>query len=151
VLFRSETRSTNKLTAAEQVVIGPQRTSKRDYSTLVSALQTLGYSVPGFVATAVITLDGHPIAQVTIDDLEISALFGYLSSIQRGVLHTLDQANWGSYEDTVITSSDRHILLRLIDNNREVLHVLVTTKESDPIENLAVMTNVEEAIGAALR
>jgi CheY-like chemotaxis protein/predicted regulator of Ras-like GTPase activity (Roadblock/LC7/MglB family) len=142
---------THKLTPEEQVGTGPQRTSKRDYSTLVSALQTLGYSVPGFVATAVITLDGHPIAQVTIDDLDISPLFGYLSSIQRGVSRALDQAAWGSYEDTVITSGDRHILLRLIDNRREVLHVLITTKESDPIENLAVMTNVEEAIGAALR
>jgi len=146
-----ESRSTNKLTAAEQVVIGPQRTAKRDYSILVSALQTLGYSVPGFIATAVITLDGHPIAQVTIDDLDISSLFGHLSGIQLGVLRTLDQAEWGSYEDMVITSADRHILLRLIDNNRRVLHVLVTTKESDPVANLNVMTNVEEAIGAALR
>ncbi len=148
---KKEGRPTNKLTAVEQVGVSPQRTSKRNYSTLVSALQTLGYSVPGFVATAVITLDGHPIAQVTIDDLDVSPLFGYLSSIQRRVLRTLDQADWGNYEDMVITSGDRHILLRLIDNNREVLHVLITTKESDPIENLAVMTNVEEAIGAALR
>lgn len=146
-----ERRPTNKLTAMEQVGVSPQRTSKRNYATLVSALQTLGYSVPGFIATAVITLDGHPIAQVTIDDLDISPLFDYLSSIQRRVLRTLDQADWGDYEDMIIASGDRHILLRLIDNNREVLHVLITTKESDPIENLAVMINVEEAIGAALR
>jgi predicted regulator of Ras-like GTPase activity (Roadblock/LC7/MglB family) len=146
-----EGQPTNKLPPEEQVDVSPQRTSKRDYSTLVSALQTLGYSVSGFMATAVITMDGHPIAQVTIDDLDISPLFGYLSSIQRRVLRTLDQADWGDYQDMIIASGDRRILLRLIDNNREILHVLITTKESDPIENLAVMSNVEEAIGAALR
>src|SRR5579883_548274 len=47
---------------------------KRNYPALAAALQTLGYSVPGFIAAAVVGLDGSPIAQVTMDDTDISPL-----------------------------------------------------------------------------
>src|SRR5215467_9891179 len=81
-----EPQQTAKLFAVEQVDAGisPRRTSRRNYATLVSALQTLGYSMPGFIATAVLTLDGHPIAQVTVDDLDISSLYGSFSSVLQG-------------------------------------------------------------------
>lgn len=128
----------------------PKRTLKRNYSTLVSALQTLGYSVPGFVATAVVTLDGHPIAQVAVDDLDISPLYGYLSTILQGVLLSLEHVKWGGYEDAVITSVDRYILLRLVGNDSEDFHVLITTREADPVESLKMMANVAEAIAVAL-
>ena len=130
---------------------GPPRTAKRNYSTLVSALQTLGYSIPGFVATAVITLEGQPIAQVAVDDLDISPLYGYFSTILQEVLRSLAHVGWDNYEDTVITSSDRHLLLRFIGNAKDIFQVLITTREADPLESLEMMANVGEAISAALR
>src|SRR5262249_54831354 len=48
--------------------------AKRNYAALVSALQTLGYSIVGFIAAAVVSIDGHPMAQVAVDDLDISNL-----------------------------------------------------------------------------
>jgi len=128
----------------------PKRALKRNYSTLVSGLQTLGYSIPGFVATAVVTLDGHPIAQVAVDDLDISPLYGYFSTVLQGVLYSLERVNWGDYEDTVITSVNRHILLRLVGNDSEAFHVLITTHEADPLGSLEMMANVAGAIAAAL-
>jgi len=147
-----ERQPSAKLPTVEQVDTGlsPRRTSRRNYTTLVSALQTLGYSVPGFIATAVLTLDGHPIAQVTVDDLDISALFGYFSSILQAILHSLDRLGAGNYEETVITSADRHIFLRLLDSNRGIYHVLITTHESDQAAGLNMMANVEAAIDAVL-
>jgi DNA-binding response OmpR family regulator/predicted regulator of Ras-like GTPase activity (Roadblock/LC7/MglB family) len=148
-----EPQPTAELPPVEQVNTGisPRRTSRRNYATLVSALQTLGYSIPGFIATAVLTLDGNPIAQVTVDDLDISSLFGYLSSILQGILHALDQLGGGDYEETIITGADRHIFLRLLDSNKGIFHVLITTSGSDPAAGLKVMANVEAAIDAALQ
>lgn len=147
-----ERQQTAKLPTVEPVSTGisPPRTARRNYATLVSALQTLGYAVPGFIATAVLTLDGHPIAQVTVDDLDISTLLGYFSSILQAILHSLDQLGGGNYEETVITSADRHIFLRLLDSTRGIFHVLITTHESDAAAVLKVMANVEAAIEAAL-
>ena len=130
---------------------GASRAVKRNYSTLVSALQTLGYSISGFVATAVITLEGQPIAQVAIDDLDISSMYGYFSTILQGALRSLDHVGGGNYEDTMITSSDRYLLLRFIGNAKDIFQVLITTREADPLASLEMMANVEEAISAALR
>jgi predicted regulator of Ras-like GTPase activity (Roadblock/LC7/MglB family) len=138
------------LTNMEKLTAPPPRSAKRNYPSLVAALQTLGYSITGFIATAVVGLDGQPIAQVTIDDIDISALCGYFSSILRGVVGSLQEGGWGDYEDTVITSANRHILIRLVGSDKDAFHVLVTARESEPSESLEVMANVEAAIATAL-
>lgn len=127
-----------------------QRTGRRNYSALVGALQTLGYSIPGFVASAVVSMDGQPIAQVAVDDLDISLMCGHFTSILQGVLLSLDQGAWGNFEDTIITSLTHHILLRFLGSDRDAFQVLITTRESDAAESLKIMTNVEAAIVSAL-
>ncbi|HET7639730.1 MAG TPA: hypothetical protein VFK47_13470, partial [Ktedonobacteraceae bacterium] len=124
---------------------------KRNYPALVAALQTVGYSITGFIAAAVVNLDGQPIAQVAIDDLDISPMCLHFSRVLQGALQSLAESNWGKYEDTIITSADRHILLRIVGSDKEAFQVLITTRESEPAESLEVMANVEGAIGAALR
>lgn len=127
-----------------------QRSAKRNYTALVAALQTLGYSITGFVAAAVVGLDGQPIAQVAIDDLDIAPLCKHFSQLLQSALLALGASQWGEYQDTVISSADRHILLRLVGNERAAFQVLITTREADPLESLAIMVNVEGAIEAAL-
>ncbi|MGB8343510.1 MAG: response regulator [Ktedonobacteraceae bacterium] len=126
------------------------RPVKRNYAALVAALQTLGYSITGFMAVAVVGLDGQPIAQVAIDDLDIAPLCKYFSQLLQNALLALDASQWGEYQDTVITSADRHILLRLVGTEKTTFQVLITTHEADPQESLAIMVNVEGAIEAAL-
>jgi DNA-binding response OmpR family regulator/predicted regulator of Ras-like GTPase activity (Roadblock/LC7/MglB family) len=123
--------------------------SKRNYPALAAALQTLGYSVPGFVAAAVVGLDGTPVAQVTMDDTDISLLCAHLSSVARAALQTLEDGD--DYEHVVITSHDRYTLLRLVGKKRDFLQVLITGRETDPAQSLEVMTNVEAAITATLQ
>ncbi len=130
--------------------VHPQRAGKRNYSALVGALQSLGYSIAGFVATAVVSMDGQPIAQVAVDDLDISLMCGHFTSILQGVLLSLDQGSWGNFEDTIITSHTHHILLRFLGSDRETFQVLITTHESDPVESLKIIANVEAAIVSAL-
>ena len=129
---------------------GSQQAAKRDYSTLVAALQTLGYAIPGFIATAVVSLEGRPIAQVAVDDLDVAPMCGYFSAIMQGILHSLDQGTWGDYEDTIITSGTNHILLRLVGSARETFQVLITSRDADPLESLQEMANIEAAIASAL-
>jgi len=129
---------------------GSQQASKRNYSALVAALQTLGYSIPGFIATAVVSLEGRPIAQIAVDDLDIAPMCGYFSAILQGTLHSLDHGTWGNYEDTIITSDTHHILLRLVGSAREIFQVLITSRESDPVESLEEMANIEAAVASAL-
>jgi CheY-like chemotaxis protein/predicted regulator of Ras-like GTPase activity (Roadblock/LC7/MglB family) len=122
-----------------------------NYDALVLALQTLGYTVTGFIAAAVVTLDGQPIAQVAVDDLDISRVCRHFSMILKSVLQSLDQGAWGEYEDMVITSGDRRILMGLVGQAKNAFQVLITMRESDPVECLNVMANVESAISAALQ
>jgi DNA-binding response OmpR family regulator/predicted regulator of Ras-like GTPase activity (Roadblock/LC7/MglB family) len=129
---------------------GSQRASKRNYSAVVTALQTLGYSTPGFIATAVVSLEGQPIAQVAVDDLDISPMCGYFSSILRGTLLSLDQGAWGYYEHSLITSATHHVLLRLVGSNRDTFQVLIISREANPVESLEAMANIEPAIASAL-
>jgi len=130
--------------------VSQPRQSKRNYPALVSALQTLGYSLPGFIASAVVSIDGQPIAQVAVEDLDISPLCSEFSALLRGALLTLNQGNWGRHEDTIITSTSHHIVLRVLGSESQTFQVLITTRESDPVESLEVMANVEGAIVAAL-
>jgi DNA-binding response OmpR family regulator/predicted regulator of Ras-like GTPase activity (Roadblock/LC7/MglB family) len=125
--------------------------AKRNYAALVSALQTLGYSIVGFIAAAVVSIDGHPVAQVAVDDLDISNVCRYFSTIQKNALQALGDPKEDNYEETVITSSTRHILMRIVDTDKKAFLVLITTREASPMESLEVMANVEGAISAALR
>jgi predicted regulator of Ras-like GTPase activity (Roadblock/LC7/MglB family) len=130
--------------------IRQQSTARRNYSVIVSALQTLGYTLPGFIASAVVGMDGQPIAQVAMEDQDISAMCGDFSIILKSAMLVLQQGSWGQHEDTIITSATHHVLLRVLDREREVFQVLITTRESDPVESLEVMATVESAIVAAL-
>jgi DNA-binding response OmpR family regulator/predicted regulator of Ras-like GTPase activity (Roadblock/LC7/MglB family) len=138
-------------TTKEESGASPAVRLNYNYSALVSALQSLGYSIPGFIATALMDRDGQSIAQVAVDELDISRICKHFSTIIKGTLQSLDQGMWGDYKDTVITSSDRHILMRMIGNERSTFQVLITTHEAKPAESLEVMTNIESAINAALR
>lgn len=141
-------------TAAESkplATTAPGQSVKRNYPALAAALQTLGYSVPGFVASAVVSFDGTPIAQVAVDEQDISPLCVYFSHALEGARQALEQGHWEPYEHMVITSRTRHILLRVVGNTKDVFQVLITTRETSPAESLEVMANVEAAIAAALR
>ncbi|WP_376794322.1 response regulator [Thermogemmatispora sp.] len=126
------------------------RVSRRNISAIVAALQTLGYAIPGFVATAVLSMEGLPIAQVSVDDLDLSPMGGHLKAAIQGIVRSLELGNWGPYEDLVVTSSNHRLLLRLIEGGSTAFHVLVTTREADLKESMEVMANVEGAIAAAL-
>jgi predicted regulator of Ras-like GTPase activity (Roadblock/LC7/MglB family) len=125
--------------------------AKRNYAALVSALQTLGYSIVGFVAAAIVSIDGHPMAQVAVDDLDISNLCRYFSTIEKNILRMLGDPVQDTYEETVVTSSTRHILMQAVDMDKKAFLVLITTREASPTESLKVMVNVKGAISAALR
>lgn len=131
--------------------ISSRPAAKGNYSALVAALQTLGYSIPGFIATAVASLDGKPVAQVSIDEIDMARICPYFSTILQGVLQSLKEGSGGNYEDTIITSADRRILLRIVGSNKDAFHVLITTRESELLESLEVMANIEAAIAAALQ
>jgi len=124
---------------------------KRAYPALDAALQTLGYSVPGFLAAAVVALDGTLIAQITMDDTDISSLCAQFSNIARAALQGLAQQNRNEYEHTVITSREQHTLLRLVGPERSFLQILITSREAEPAQSLEVMANVEAAITATLQ
>ncbi len=128
-----------------------QRTPKRNYQALTAALQTVGYSTKGFIAAAVISLNGQPIAQVAIDDLDISPVCHHFSQILQGALQSLKQGKWGNHQETLISSATHYILLRLIGTDVAAFQLLITTRDADPIEGFEVMANVEAAITSALR
>lgn len=122
-----------------------------NYAALVSALQTLGYSVPGFIAAGVLSTEGEPIAQVAADNRDITEICKPFCLLLQHALHSLSAETWGAYENTVITTMQRHILLRVVHGEQRVFQVLITSREADPAEGLEVMINIEGVINAALR
>jgi DNA-binding response OmpR family regulator/predicted regulator of Ras-like GTPase activity (Roadblock/LC7/MglB family) len=127
-----------------------RQVTRKNYAALVSALQTLGYSLPGFMAAAVVDVEGQLIAQVAIDDTDISQTWQLLSIVQRSVLNALQADVWGMYEETVMTTASRHVLMRAISSDTKVFLVLITTQEANFTDSQEILTNVEGAIGAAL-
>jgi DNA-binding response OmpR family regulator/predicted regulator of Ras-like GTPase activity (Roadblock/LC7/MglB family) len=133
-------------------IMQAQEAAQRNYAVLVSALQTLGYSIPGFIAAAIVTVDGQPIAQVAMDDMDISTQCRTLSGMQKSVFQAaFEQEGWGAHEHTIITSTERHLLMRMIGGDARVFQMLITTRDADPRVCMEMMTNVEETISAALR
>jgi len=131
--------------------IKAQQAARRNYAALVSALQTLGYTIAGFVAAAVVTVAGQPIAQVAVDDIQQTKMCKHFSTIQKSILLALDQEEWGGYEDTVITSAGRYIMMRMIGTEKKSFLVLMTTRDANPAECLTIISSVEETINSALR
>jgi DNA-binding response OmpR family regulator/predicted regulator of Ras-like GTPase activity (Roadblock/LC7/MglB family) len=131
--------------------IRAQQAARRNYAALVNALQTLGYAVPGFIAAAIVTIEGQPIAQVTIDDADMLPVYRYISTIQKSVLQSFDQEQWGDYENTVVSSANRHLLMRVVGADKKVFQVLITARDANPTVCLEIMANVEGSISAALR
>lgn len=121
-----------------------------NYPALISALQTLGYAITGFIAAAVVNMEGQPIAQVAVNDVDISHMCQPFSAILQSVLQSLDQKVWDNYEDMVITGTDSRILIRLVSTGKAAFQVLVTTREADPAQCLKIMADVESAIETAL-
>ena len=144
-----DSQDANSLTSSGS--IKAQQPVSRNYAVLVSALQTLGYTIAGFVAAAIVTIDGQPIAQVVLDDMDISKMCKYFSTIQKGILVALDQEEWGGYEDTVITSAERSIIMRMIGSDKRTFLVLMTTRNANSADSLTVISDVEETIKQALR
>ena len=125
--------------------------TRKNYAALVSALQTLGYSLPGFVAAAVVDADSHPLAQVAIDETDISQTWQFLGIVQRSALNALQSSEWGVYEETILTTASRQVLMRAIGSDKKAFLMLITTREANFSDSLEIMANVEGAINAALR
>ena len=142
----------SNLSSADAASSSAQRqVTQKNYAALVSALQTLGYSISGFIAAAVINFESQPIAQVAIDDADISQTWRLLSIVQQSVLDAVRMDEWGAYEETVLTTSSRHVLMRGIGAERQAFLVLITSREASSTDSLEIMANVEGAISAALR
>ena len=95
-------------------------------------------------------IDAQPIAQVAVDDLDISRICEYFSNSMQGVLRALEVGAFGHYEDTIITSQTHFILFRLIGISRDIFQVLIVTRDTDPVECLEIMANIEPILEAAL-
>jgi len=131
---------------------GLQQLALQDYNypALVSALQTLGYSIPGFIAAAVVSMDGQPIAQVAVEDVDIAQVCRSLSSTLRGIAQMLTQEGWGGCEQIIVSSAARHVLVGIVGETGNAFQVLITVREADLAECRQIMANVEGAIAAAL-
>jgi DNA-binding response OmpR family regulator len=136
--------------SASTTDVRSRRNQKRNYTSLITALQTLGFSIPGFIATALVNIDGHPIAQVVVNDQDISRICDYFGSSMQGVLRALEVGALGHYEDTIITSLTHFILFRLIGSSRDIFQVLIVTRDTNPVECLEIMANIEPVLEAAL-
>ena len=142
--------STSPKSTTSTTDIHSRGNQKRNYAALTTALQSMGFSIPGFIATAIVNIDGYPIAQVAVDNQDISRIYTYFSSSMQSMLRVLEEGAFGHYEDTIMTSLTHFILFRLVGSSRDIFQVLIVTRDTDPIECLEIMANIESVLEAAL-
>ena len=68
----------------------------------------------------------------------------------QSVLRALEVGAFGHYEDTIITSLTHFILFRLVGSSRDIFQVLIVTHDTNPVECLEIMANMEPVLEAAL-
>jgi predicted regulator of Ras-like GTPase activity (Roadblock/LC7/MglB family) len=124
--------------------------SRRNYTSLVSALQTLGYGLPGFVAAAVASVDGIPLAQVAVDDRDLTDFCRQLTNVIAETRQALVVNGWEFHEQTLITSADGYALIRPVGYKREAFLLVLTTREAIPTSSQPMLVTVEIAIASAL-
>ncbi|HTK07192.1 MAG TPA: response regulator [Ktedonobacteraceae bacterium] len=133
--------------------INAQRITRRgyNYASLIAALQTLGYAISGFESAAIASIDGQPIAQVSIDDQDLSQACRQHSVLLKNALQIQDYQQRDVFEDLIIQSQRKRVLLRMVGDERNVFLLLITTREADLNSSQEVVSNIENAISAALR
>jgi hypothetical protein len=95
-------------------------------------------------------VDSHLIAQVAMDDKDKSQIWQLLGAMQQSVLNALQSDEWGIYEETIVTSGSRHVLIHAIGSDKKAFLVLITRREANLTESREIMANLEGAITAAL-
>ena len=68
----------------------------------------------------------------------------------QGMLRALEVGAFGHYEDTIMTSITHFILFRLVGSGKGIFQVLLVTRDTDPVECLEMMANIEPVLEAAL-
>ncbi|HEY4388526.1 MAG TPA: response regulator, partial [Ktedonobacteraceae bacterium] len=133
--------------------INAQRITRRgyNYASLIAALQTLGYAISGFESAAIASIEGQPIAQVSIDDQDLSQACRQHSVLLKNALQMQDSQQRDVFEDLIIQSRRKRVLLRMVGDERNVFLLLITTREADLSTSQEVVSNIENAISAALR
>ncbi|GHO73661.1 hypothetical protein KSD_14320 [Ktedonobacter sp. SOSP1-85] len=121
-----------------------------NYPALSTALQTLGYSVKGFVAAAVVSIEGSPLAQISVDDSDVTPLCAPLSAMMKSAQQGAELGGWGACEDVLLRNAGRYIMARIVGSRRSTFLVVITTHEANPAESLSIVANIESAVNAAL-
>jgi DNA-binding response OmpR family regulator/predicted regulator of Ras-like GTPase activity (Roadblock/LC7/MglB family) len=157
---RSESRTSDNLSFYNESqisqplqVINPPRLIKRNYNyaSLVAALQTLGYAIAGFEAAAVVTMEGKPIAQVSIDDQDLSQHCKHLCATLKSALQLQEGQEEDALESLVLERSRRRTLLRIVGSERDTFLALMTRRDADLAVSRDIIETIENAINIALR
>lgn len=141
----------NPIPGAESVLDGQNQARESfNYPALITALQTLGYSVKGFVAAAVVSMKGSQLAQISVDDSDITPLCAPLSAMMKSAQQGAELGGWGACEDVLLRNAERYIMARIVGNRRSAFLLVITTHEANPAESLSIVANIESAVNAAL-
>jgi CheY-like chemotaxis protein/predicted regulator of Ras-like GTPase activity (Roadblock/LC7/MglB family) len=150
----SDTLSYNESQLSQPLqIINPPRLIKRsyNYASLVAALQTLGYAIAGFEAAAVVTMEGKPIAQVSIDDQDLSQHCKHLCATLKSALQLQEGQEEDALESLVLERNRRRTLLRVVGSERDTFLALMTRRDADLAVSRDIIDTIENAINVALR
>jgi DNA-binding response OmpR family regulator/predicted regulator of Ras-like GTPase activity (Roadblock/LC7/MglB family) len=148
--INQSTQATDRQVSQPVQDANAQRTTQRtyNYASLIAALQSLGYAISGFEAAAIANVDGQPIAQVSIDDQDLSQVCKQHSVLLRQALQMQDGQDL--FEDLIVQSRRKRVLLRMVGNERNTFLLLITLREADLDTSREVVANIENAISVAL-
>lgn len=107
---------------------------------LTNLLKEMGDEIPGLSATAIVGMDGLPVAQystATEFDIEIAA--AQFALIMKSLQKTCDQLGNNNVEDTFVTTTSSYLMTLFLGDGSYYL-VVAIDKNSGTLGNLRLIT-----------
>lgn len=107
---------------------------------LTNLLKEMGEEIPGLSATAIVGMDGLPVAQystATEFDIEIAA--AQFALIMKSLQKTCDQLGNNNVEDTFVTTTSSYLMTLFLGDGSYYL-VVAIDKNSGTLGNLRLIT-----------
>ncbi|TKJ31290.1 MAG: hypothetical protein CEE40_01930 [Chloroflexi bacterium B3_Chlor] len=110
-------------------------------SPLAALLEEMGGEIPGFVAAAVVGMDGLPVAEYATKDFDVETAAAQFALVMKLVEKSAAQIGSDEIEDNLVTAKDAYILTRYLGDGSYFLATAVD-RDAASLGNVRLMTRM---------
>jgi predicted regulator of Ras-like GTPase activity (Roadblock/LC7/MglB family) len=104
-------------------------------------LKEMSQEVSGYLASAIIDLDGMTVAEHTVIDANMERISAYLGKLIKGVGLVVAKLNAGKVEDNILSTNKVFVILRQLPEKNYHLGI-ISNRENSSLGNLRLMAKI---------